>query len=268
MYKRRRFRGASSRIKRRSKAKHFFSVLFKVGLPAFLFASAIYVLRADFIQLKKVEISGNKEIKTEQIEKLALNSMTGNYFWFIPKSNMLLFDEKDLAAKILEEFKRAESAKVSKSVRGSLEVAIKERRGDFIWCSASEECFLMDRNGLIFVDALRKEIAGKIIFRGGIAGDPIMKNFTEAETMQNYLKASEILGNAGFNVLSINLELPNKAVFETETGDIFLNPEEDLSDSVSNAILLITEIKSKNPSAIFEYIDARFGNKVFYKLQS
>jgi hypothetical protein len=50
-------------------------------------------------------------------------------------------------------------------------------------------------------------------------------------------------------------------------GDIIFNPEGvDLSLVAQNTILLINEVKGKNPSAQFNYNDARFDNKFFYKL--
>src|SRR6185503_1896017 len=99
----------------------------------------------------------------------------------------------------------------------------------------------------------------KVMFKGVIEGDPILQNFTTAEGMQNFIKASEILQNAKVHIYSINIELPDKAVFSTNIGNIILNPEEDISISSANAALLISELRTKNPSIHFSYIDARFG---------
>jgi hypothetical protein len=85
--------------------------------------------------------------------------------------------------------------------------------------------------------------------------------------MQNYSSFIESFKNAGFQITSINIESTDKATAKSNTGDIIFSPDEtDLSTVAKNIILLINDIKHKTPSAQFNYIDARFGNKIFYKL--
>lgn len=235
-------------------------------MPVFLLIILVEFLRADFLQLKKVEVVGNKDIQTEEIEKLVLAQLTGKYFFIIPKSNLFLFKKDTLTQELLKDLPRIESLEISKGLNGMLKIILQERRGDFVWCSASEVCYLMSNNGLVFTEAKAAEMAGKIIFKGNLPENPLLQNFATEAGMANYLKAIEILQNAGFQVLEIGVELGDKVVFKTTIGNIILNPEEDLSVTVPNAVILINDIKTKNPSAQFNYIDARFGNKVFYKL--
>lgn len=265
MYKSR-YKKASSRIARRNKTAKIFGLFLKISLPTIFLAGIIFLLRADFMQIKKVAVAGNKDVRAEEVEKLALASLQGKYFFLIPKSNFLLFRKGALVENIKTGFERVGEASASRNLAGVLSIHIKERQGEFVWCSATEVCYLMDKNGMIFTTALPAETWGKIIFRGNIDGNPIFAHFVQAEKMPNYLKAIETLQNANFQISEINAELGDKAVFKTDIGDIFLNPEEDMPEAALNAIILINDVKSKNPSARFQYIDARFGNKVFYKL--
>ena len=267
MYKSR-YKKASSRIKKRSKTKHFFSLIFKIGLPVILIVGAVFLLRADFMQLKSVEVVGNQDIPSDVIERLTHENLLGSRLFFIPKSNFFIFNSRSLEQKILTNFPRVESVEVSKDLDGIIHIILSERQKDFVWCATEEACFLMSKDGRVFAEAGSEEILGRIIFKGNIYGKPISQNFAVGGDMQNYLKVIGGLQNSGLQVFSVTTESPNKAVVKTGIGDIFLNPEENMSLSIPNITLLIQEIQSQNPSARFNYIDARFGTKVFYKLQA
>ena len=116
MYAKSRYKGPSARITKRSKVKHFFSIFVRIGLPVFLLTMIVVFLRADFMQIKKVAVAGNKDVRTEEVEKLALASLTGKYFFLIPKSNFLFFKKSALSQKILADLPRVENLEISKNL--------------------------------------------------------------------------------------------------------------------------------------------------------
>lgn len=254
---------ASSRIKKRSDTKKNLKRGMGIVLCIMVLVGPIFALRADFLQIKSFEVVGVETLSVEELQNKAKNFASGTRFYFLPKSNILLLNKENLASTILSAFSNVESVSVDKKFDKTVRLLIKERKPEYFWCSDSLECFYMDKNGLIYEKT--EDRGARIIFLGGINGDPIKKNFATAEQMQNYLKVIEILENAKLQIGSINLELADKAIFKTDVSDIFLNPEEDMSLTAQNAVLLINETRLKNPSFRFNYIDARFGNKVFYK---
>ncbi len=262
----RRYKKASSRIAKRGRARKLFGLFLKIILPVTFFVGLIFLLRADFLQIADFEVLGVETIQPESIKNMASGFISGNKFFLIPKSNIFLLNKKNLASTMLTDFGRLEKVEINKQFFSkSIELKIVERKDDFLWCSSAGECFFMTKDGLVFEKSL--EISGKLIFRGILEGNPLMKNFATPAKIQNYLKLIEIFKNAGFEITSVNIESSDKAIAKSSIGDIIFNPEEtDPSLVAQNTILLINEIKSKNPSARFNYIDARFGNKLFYKL--
>jgi hypothetical protein len=261
-----RYKKASSKIARRSKAKKIFGLVLKIGLPVAFLVGLVFLLRADFLQVKSFEIVGVSDISAESIKNTASGFISGSRFFIIPKSNILFLNKQKLAAALMSQFGRMEKVDINKQfLSGSVDLKISERKGDFLWCSLQDECFFMTKEGLVFE---KTENAGdRVIFRGILTGNPLMKNFATPAKMQNYLKLTQVLKDAGFEVGSINIESSDRAVAKSNVGDIIFNPEEtDLSLVAQNVILLINDVKGKNPSAEFNYIDARFGNKIFYKL--
>lgn len=265
MYKSK-FKKASSRIAKRQKAKKHIGLFLKISLPIVFIIGFIFLLRADFLQVKSFEVLGAETLQSESIKNIASSFASGTRFFLIPKSNIFLLNKDKLATALLANFSRLEKVAVNKQfLSKSVELSLTEREADFLWCSTQDECFFMTKGGLVFENSF--DTNGRLIFRGVLEGDPLMKNFTTPEEMQNYLKLVEVLKNAGLEVGSINIESSDRAVAKTKIGDIIFNPgEADLSPAGENTILLINEIRNKNPSALFQYIDARFGNKVFYKL--
>jgi len=261
-----RYKKASSRIVQRRKKRHYASLVLKIGLPIIFLIGVIFILRADFLQVESFDVLGTETVKSESIKNIAINFTSGNYFFLIPKSNILFLNKEKLVNTLLSEFPRLEKVKIGKQFFNNIvELKVIERSADFLWCSLEDKCFLMDKNGLVFEKA---EILGnRLVFRGILEGSPVMQNFATTEKIQNYLKLIEHFRTANVDVLSINIESSDKAIANTTMGEIFFSPNEsDLSLIAQNVVLLINETKSKNPTAKFQYIDARFGNKMFYKL--
>jgi hypothetical protein len=274
------YKKASSIITKRNKARKIYNLSLKIGLPVIFLVGTIFIMRADFLQVKNFEIIGTESILSKNIKNIALNFISGNKFFVIPKSNIFLLDKDKLAAAMLADFGRMEKVGIKKQfLSRSVKLAVEERQADYLWCSKTDECFFMTKEGLIFEkagysgsdfltsSASWAEPKNKMIFWGNLEGDPIMKNFASPDAMQNYLKLVEAFRISKFEIVSIKIESGDKAVAKSNIGDIIFNPEEaDLSLIAQNAILLINEIRAKNSSVWFNYIDTRFGNKMFYKL--
>jgi hypothetical protein len=270
MYSKSRHKGASSRIATRHKIRRYTATTLKSLSVLLFFIGTVFAVRANFWQVTRFEVVGTSSISNEAVQNLASSFLVGNKFLFVPRSNIFAFDEEMLKNKLLSEFTRLGEVEVNKNIFSrSVEVKVAERGAEYLWCSATEECFFMSNDGLIFEKVSPEksfESAGKIIFRGLITSDPLLQNFATGEQMQNYTEFLDTLAKNNIHVDEISIESPEKAIAETSLGQIFFSPKDpDLATAAFNSILLIEEVKTKNPAVRFEYIDARFGNKVFYK---
>ncbi|MEK7669572.1 MAG: hypothetical protein AAB350_03250 [Patescibacteria group bacterium] len=268
----RRYNKASSRIAKRNNARRVFGLVLKIGLPIIFLIGIIWCLRADFLQIKNIVVLGAETVSVENLKATALSRTSGNYFFIIPKTNILFLNKQELADTLLTTFPRLEKIEINKQYFSkSIVLKVLKREADFLWClpvqagASPEECFFMNKSGLIFEKA--ENLDSKFIFKGNVEGDPIMQSFATADKIQNYLNFIEVFKNAGYGATYIDVESTDKAILGTSIGEVFFSPEEaDLALVAQNALLLIDEIMTENPNAVFEYIDARFGNKMFYKL--
>lgn len=254
-----------------SKQKFNFKLLVALFFVTVFFLSLVSLLRADFLQVKSFEISGLDSLPAENVKNVASSFISGYKFLILPKSNKIFLDKKGLSENLKQNFGRLESVDVQVSLfGGGPEIKVAERKPDFLWCSGGDECFFMTREGLVFEKVETEWLpayGNKPIFRGLLSEDPIGKNFASPSEMKKILDFMKYFSDAGFEIGGISFELGNKAVINTNAGNIIFNPEENsLASSSRNAILLIRNERDKNPGARFEYIDTRFGSKLFYKL--
>lgn len=276
-----RYNKASFRIARRSKLKRVFGLFLKIGLPIVFLLGFIFLARADFLQIKTFEVVGLEMVQPEEIKNVAQSLIFNQKgFYLIPNSNIIFLNKNKLVKELLSNFPRLEKVEINKKFFSrQIELKIAEKKADLLWCSSTDVCFLMTKDGLVFektniigADFEKSKVfsiepLNKVVFRGILIGDPLTKTFATPDKIKNYLKLIEIFNGVGFKITSINIESSDKAVAKSNIGDIIFNPEEvDLSAVAQNTVLLIKQTKIKNPTAQFNYIDARFGNKFFYKL--
>jgi hypothetical protein len=231
----RRYKKASSRIAKRRKIRRYFGLFLKISLPIAFFVGFIFLLRANFLQVKSFEVIGADTVPVESIKNISSNFISGTKFFVIPKSNILLLSKADLAAALLSKFGRLEKVDVSKQFfSDSIKLSVLERKPDFLWCSDQDKCFFMTKDGYVFEQSDFTSqsgiLAGKMIFGGLLTGNPLMKNFSAPEKMQNYSSFIEAFKNGSFQISSINIESSDKATAKSNTGDIIFSPDEtDLS---------------------------------------
>ncbi len=262
-----RYKKASSRIAKRERARRVFALVFKIGAPIALLVGLVMLTRADSLQIKNFEVEGEQAVSEEHLKNAALSFISSTRFWLLPKSNIFLLGKNELSDALRSEFGRIQEADIDKNfLDRSVKISVKERQSDFLWCSGVGECFFMDNSGLVFEKAPID--GGLIVFRGVLEGNPLMKEFATQEKMQKYSEFITAFKEAGFGVGSVDIESAERGVAATQAGDIIFNPNDaNLALAAQNAILLVDDTRSKDSSARFDYIDTRFGNKLFYKLK-
>ena len=236
-------------------------------IPFLMFGVGVYILRLGSLQIKNVEVEGASALNSEEIEKNVLEQLSGAYMGLVPKTSLFLVDENSLEGELMKKFGRLSRVHISKSVSGTLTANIKERIASSVWCSRENDCYLMDAEGLLFTRASQADLQDKIIFRGGISGSPLSQKFGEGAELANYVELIDLLKADGVETKSLYVESVDKTTLYTGVGDIIFMPQDSkIKTTAENVLLLISTERAKNPNARFEYIDARFGNKLFYKV--
>jgi len=242
-----------------------------------IFISLVCLSRLKSLNISDIEISGNKVVDTEAIKNVIEQQMAGKYLGLFPKTNLLLYPKKNIETELENQFKRLENINLSIKNNKILEVSVDERTPEYLWCGAEsnlevEKCYFMDENGYIFDQA--PYFSGEVYFK--FYGLP-----AQTGSIQNFKQL------ISFKDILISLGLKPIALYIANDGDIqiflsggsfvtapkiILRANADFENAAENLQTALTteplQSEFKNKYASLQYIDLRFGNKVYYKFST
>jgi cell division septal protein FtsQ len=272
------------RKRRRVMMEKLLLVIFVVFAIVFLLT---YISRIPKFNISKIEVSGNKVVDAEEIKTKVTDDIKGKYLGLFPKTNFILYPENFVKESLATNFKRLKDISINVKDLNTLEVSVAERKGLYTWCGETvpevstkdEKCYFMDETGYIFDEAP--------YFSGGV----YLKFYG---TFENYADsplglyfAKDIFNNlVTFKANIEGMGLKPEAMFLSNDGDVevrlapgnnarpkiliksdgdFEKAAENLQAALSTEPLL-TDFKKKYSS--LQYIDLRYGNKVYYKFSN
>ena len=100
--------------------------------------------------IKKINISGNKSISRESIEKTIENESSNQALIIFSKNNFFLNDKDKLREELLNEFPEIETIIIKKKFPNILEIEITEKNPLILWCR-TESCYYLDLKGTAFM---------------------------------------------------------------------------------------------------------------------
>src|SRR3989344_287194 len=259
------------------------SILFLIIVLVF-FGGATFVLRYDKLSIVDVEITGTDVLNPEELKNLAINILEEKYFYLIPKKNFLLYPRSGIENSLSSSFKRISKISVGyKSLKTPriIVVKIEERMPAYLWCGESKlvetrkppECYFVDRDGYVFDKAPTFSENVFIILYGNLMDEK------DASIGGVFLSRDDFASLSKFIYRTSSLCLISTSLIKKDDGDYDLElaragkisfslkdgTEKNISnlESALGTDPLKTNLATK-PDAL-EYIDLRFGNKIFFK---
>jgi cell division septal protein FtsQ len=247
----------------------------------FLFA---YLSRLNALNINDIEITGNKVVNTEDIKVVVEEQLAGKFLWLFPKSNIFIYPENNIKHELWNKFKRINDINLSVKNNKILEISLTERDAKYTWCGETpnlvanlpneEQCYFVDENGYIFDEA--PYFSGDVYFKFyGMASSGtyfFQKNFQQLISLKDTLLAmglkpvSLFMTNDGdiqiFLSSNTSSGIQPKIILKADAD--FQNVAENLQAALNTEPLLS---KFKNNYSKLQYIDLRFGNKVYDKFQ-
>ena len=267
-----------SNISTSLRRKRQMSLLKKIGIYSifilFVICLVNYGLTANVVRIKNIVVSGNNSVATEDILKIVNTELDKVYLKVTPTDNILLLRSSIIENKVLNTYKKI--GKVDVIIRGitSIEIAVKERKSDNLWCKGtpaeSKGCYFMDLSGFIFEDAPIFSNNSFPEYFGLISNaDPIGQiyfgdNFRNISNLYNALKTMSFQAQY-FNALNEH----EYEIYIFGGGKILINDKKSFESSLTNLQALVDNKYIANDSASLKkikYVDLRFGNKVNFEL--
>jgi cell division septal protein FtsQ len=238
-----------------------------------IFISLVCLSRLKSLNISDIEISGNKVVDTEAIKNVIEQQMAGKYLGLFPKTNLLLYPKKNIETELENQFKRLENINLSIKNNKILEVSVDERTPEYLWCgnvplqnNATQDCYFMDENGYIFDQA--PYFSGEVYF----------KFYGSIQNFKQLISFKDILISLGLKPIALYIANDGDIQIFLSGGSfatapkIILRANADFENAAENLQTALTteplQSEFKNKYASLQYIDLRFGNKVYYKFST
>jgi len=237
--------------------------------------------RSDRVTIQNIEIKGAEYVKEDSLLFVVEEEISGKYFWLFPKGNILIYPKKNILANVLK-YKRIDGASIYMKDLDTVVLSVTERKPAYLWCAEEEKtgggeenymeekCFFMDKNGYIFDEAAYFSNSVFFKFYGGMSGDPIGNTFLSVDEFSKILIFKDALEEFGISSHIFRALPGGDYKFVTGGGGaVIFHKKQDLQKVLENlkSAMSVSDLSDSLAGANLDYIDLRFGNKVFYKFE-
>jgi cell division septal protein FtsQ len=227
-----------------------------------------------FLNIASIEVSGAHDIPTELVRTYADSVIHDGSYHFLSRSNIFLYPKQALARDIVADFPGIHAAEVSRDGVFSqrLSIRIEERQPFAQWCEG-ESCFVLDDGGYIYssLDASSTApLPNAYIFSGPLASStpPIGQTFIPGHMPGVVALLTILQQQTGLVPQTISVADEQDFTIHFVSGfDLKASFGADAATLARNLRLVLGSDALAGKEDQVEYIDLRFGDRVFYKLK-
>ncbi len=228
------------------------------------------------MRIGDVSVRGAIMQNPEEITAYARDVLQEDRRHFIARDMMFFYPKEALRAGVVRNFPRLKSVRVGRSALFSnhLIVNVDERVAFATWCTntadaAERQCFVFDDTGLIFADAER---AGRpelpYAFFGGVDAANAIGSVYLAGHLIEIRDLLQRMREARFVPSSVTVLDEKDFEMQLQNGFNVKASFGQSSDTiVHNLELVAVSPALRGKETALEYIDLRFGNRVYYKFK-
>ncbi len=247
-----------------------------IGVGGFIFfALTLYFLHwmsyRPAMRIQNVSVRGAMLQDPDDVAAFTREKLNDGKKYFIPRDNIFSYPKEELRAGIVRSFPRLQSVRLGRSgVFGTtLIVNVDERTAFATWCSDQGACYVFDDGGLIFAPTERSgkpELA--YVFYGAIDQNAAIGSVFLPEKLRGVLDLLQRMREARFIPVSLRvLDEQDYTIALTNGFTIKASFGQEIDTIVHNLELVSVAPALRGKEAELEYIDLRFGNRVYYKFK-
>ncbi|KND47736.1 MAG: hypothetical protein AB201_02245 [Parcubacteria bacterium C7867-006] len=261
-----------------------FLIIFIIGLSS-------YISHRPEVRISKVVLKGGVLVTESDISDKSFSYMKDSYFWLFPKNSSFWYPKKQLSVYLKENFKRIDTISIGLDGLRTMVVTVEERKPFAIWCdklpgqveistttpvekdSEYQKCFFIDQNSTIFSEAPYFSGDAYFKFYGLVSTSTPIGNYYISSSTKFQEIVHFISDIKAMSIRPLYLIAEDEGDFSLVVsggGKIFFDTKKPLTEISKNLESLLKTpalSTSTNSDLPIEYIDLRYGNKLFYKLK-
>jgi cell division septal protein FtsQ len=240
-------------------------VLTSIGLLALL-------AHAPFMRIATVDVASSGGVASTSVVELVQNQLSGSYFFLFPRNNIFLYPKQDIQESLRVAYPIIKDAQVHAKNFTAIEVSLTLREPAALWCASQDACKLMDEDGVIYADAPQFSAPLYTKYFGSVSTSTSPAQFLTPEEFRSLFALVDALNKkaASTTVAEVSIDQNGdvKALFQNDFALLFASADNggDVFDRFSLA--LESDLFKNHTLADFEYLDLRFGEKLYYKLKT
>jgi cell division septal protein FtsQ len=265
---------STGRLKtRRRRRRALIAALFVVAALAVL-GGLVWLSWAPFLRVTNVEVTGTQSLAPEEITNYVHKELSGAYGYLFARNNVFLYPRAGIEAGLLAAYPTLRTADVHAKDFHTIEVVAAEREPVALWCAQQGGgCEYMDEEGLLYAPAPQFSAAPYITYQGPATSTPqrgIKQYLTQVEfqslaALVAALDAKEPDDPIGLVAVDQNGDV--RAYFK-DSFVLMFSIKDDGGDVFERFTLALqSDVFKDKPLGSFEYLDLRFGDKLYYKVK-
>lgn len=244
-----------------------------------LIGGAAWLSHIEGLEIQTITVSGHSVITEAEIRETVARTISGTYPLWFARDNIALYPANGVRAALHDAFPRIREVVLAREDMTTLAVSVTEREPHALWCGENfipideitGACHFVDENGFIFAKA--PDFTGTVFFRyfGAIPdGEPLGTQFLPTNEFRNLTFFLETL-ESELKEPAFALSVIDGVEYEVrlENGGMLLfKRNQDFGAVLQNTKAAFrSEAFEENDRATLNYLDLRFGNKVYFKFE-
>jgi cell division septal protein FtsQ len=268
-----------SKIKARRKKRRIRIASLAGGALVVLLLLLVWLSHAPFMLINAVEVTGNTTLSDSSIADAVLADVSGDYLFVFPKNNIFLYPKFKTEADLLQQMPTIAKVNVEAKNFNTLQVMVTERARKALWCGqtldTSSSCFWLDQDGVAFSAVFDLSLDGNGTttyqkYYGGLTGGEPQQYLTPDQFYSLSALIDALAQNQQSNsITGIAVDTQNDATVYFENGfKLLFSLSANGGDVYQRFVLaLSSDAFANHQLSDFQYLDLRFGDKLYYKLK-
>lgn len=261
------------KIRRRRQKVRVLIVMF--GIILLCIASLAALTYLPFWRITSVTVVGSESVPGRNIESVAKAEMRGAYFSLISKNNSFLYPKERIVSELRSRYPALSGVELRRQNLQTLVVEVSEYSAYALWCgesvASSSSCLLMDGAGSAYGSAVSFGGSSYVRYYGALSTTTLPRKYLPEEFRALRALQSELEKKVpGDTLSSVSVDSYKDVRAEWRSGFelLFSLTHEGAEILERFELALLAEPFVNNPLSSFEYLDLRFGDKLYYKLKS
>jgi len=229
-----------------------------------------FVSHMERFAITDIKVDGAQQLSANALTAAVQSGLSDNIFRIFSKANMFIYPRTQIEEELAGRFPRIKDVELSRPglLAQAVVVTVQERQPYAKWC-ADSMCYFLDAGGFIFAEADASAPTTSYVFNMGLIPKqgPIGQTFLHGRLI-GIVHFLELLAAAGYEPQGIRVENEKDFSVSLTDGPTLMVPFDADGEKVVHDLQLALEADSvRDRGAELEYVDLRFGNRVYYKFK-